>query len=38
MNWATFGQIVLLIVVFGMVTTFLRCMHDVHCRKCHPRP
>ena len=34
MNWMTFGQIVLLIIVFAFVTTFVRCMHDAHCKVC----
>ncbi len=34
MSWVTFGQVVLLIVVFAFVTTFVRCMHDTYCNKC----
>jgi hypothetical protein len=34
MSWMTFGQVVLLIVIFAFVTTLLRCMHDACCKKC----
>ena len=34
MSWATFGQVVLLIVVFAFVTTFVRCLQDTFCTKC----
>ncbi len=37
MTWGTFGQIVLLIVVFAVVKTFVRCMHDTYCKKCKPQ-
>jgi len=30
-----FGQIVLLIVVFALVTSFVKCMHDTYCTKCN---
>ena len=28
------GQVVLLIVVFAFVTTFVKCIHDTYCTKC----
>lgn len=34
MNWGLFGQIVLLIVIFAGVITFVKCMHDSFCFKC----
>ena len=34
MSWTTFGQIVLLIVIFALVTRFVKCMHDCYCKKC----
>jgi len=34
MAWALFGQIVLLIVIFVFVKTFVKCMHDAFCKKC----
>ena len=34
MSWLTFGQAVLLIVIFAFVNTFVRCMHDTFCKKC----
>lgn len=34
MDWALFGQVVLLIVIFALVTTFVKCMHDSFCTKC----
>ena len=34
MSWATFGQVVLLIVIFSFVTVFVKCMHDTYCMKC----
>ena len=37
MSWLLFGQIVLLIVVFAFVFTFVRCMHDTHCKRCKPQ-
>ncbi len=36
MSWGLFGQIALLIVIFSVVTTFVRCMHDTHCKMCKP--
>ena len=38
MSWATFGKVVLLIVIFAVVTTFVKCMHDINCTKCKPQP
>gem|GEM_PF-1036353 len=32
MNWGLFGQIVLLIVIFSFVNTFVKCMHETHCK------
>lgn len=34
MSWATFGKVVILIVVFAFVTTFVKCMHDTFCTTC----
>jgi len=34
MSWATFGQVVLLIVIFAFATTFVRCLHDTCCTRC----
>lgn len=34
MSLLTFGQVVLLIVIFAFVNTFVRCMHDTFCTKC----
>ena len=34
MSWWTFGQVVLLIVVFAFVTTYVTCIHDTYCKKC----
>jgi hypothetical protein len=34
MSWMLFGQIVLLIVIFALVVSFVKCMHDGHCRMC----
>jgi hypothetical protein len=34
MSWATFGQVVLLIVVFAFVTVAMKCMHDAYCTRC----
>lgn len=38
MSWGTFGQVVLLIVVFALVTTCVKCMHDCCCKKCKKEP
>ena len=34
MTWMTFGQIALLIVIFAMVSSFVKCMHDSYCTRC----
>jgi len=34
MSWALFGQIVLLIVLFSFIRTFVTCMHDTFCKVC----
>jgi hypothetical protein len=34
MSWGLFGQIVLLIVIFAVATTAVKCMHDTFCLKC----
>lgn len=34
MSWVTFGQVVLLIMVYAIVRTFVTCMHDTYCTKC----
>ena len=34
MSWATFGKVVLLIVIFAFVNTFVKCMHDMKCTAC----
>jgi len=34
MSWTIFGQIVLLIVAFAFINSFVKCMHDSHCTKC----
>jgi hypothetical protein len=36
MSWLLFGQIALLILLFVVVSTFVKCMHDAYCRKCKP--
>ena len=36
MSWVLFGQIVLLIVISAVVSCFVRCMHDSHCKICKP--
>jgi hypothetical protein len=38
MSWATFGKIVVLIVIFAFVTAFVRCLHDTKCTKCQAQP
>jgi hypothetical protein len=37
MSWMLFGQLVLLIVIFGAVVTFIKCMHDSYCKKCRTK-
>ena len=34
MSWGLFGQIVLLIAIFVLLKTFIKCMHDSFCMKC----
>ncbi len=34
MSWGLFGQIVLLIIIFAIAKTAVRCMHDTYCTKC----
>lgn len=34
MSWAMFGQVVLLIVIYALVSNFVKCMHDCYCTKC----
>lgn len=34
MSWMLFGQIALLIVVYVIVSTFVKCMHDSYCTLC----
>jgi hypothetical protein len=34
MSWPTFGKVVLLIVIFAFVNTFVTCMHDSKCTSC----
>jgi len=34
MSWGLFGQIVLLVVIFAFINTFVKCMHDSYCTKC----
>ena len=34
MDWGTFGQIVLLIVIYAFAKTFVKCVHDAHCKTC----
>lgn len=34
MSWMLFGQSVLLIVIFAMVMTITRCVHDCNCTRC----
>ncbi len=34
MSWALFAQLTLLIVIFAVVMTFVKCMHDTHCTAC----
>jgi hypothetical protein len=38
MSWATFGKVVVLIVIFAFVNTFVKCMHDTYCTKCKTQP
>ena len=38
MSWATFGKVVLLIVIFAFVTTLVKCMHDMKCTACKTPP
>ena len=37
MSWLLFGQVVLLIVVFALVNTVVKCLHDAYCTKCKRR-
>jgi len=34
MSWATFAKVVLLIVIFVFVNTFVKCLHDMKCTAC----
>jgi hypothetical protein len=34
MEWLTFVQIVVLIFIFAFARTFMKCMHDTHCKAC----
>lgn len=34
MTWTTFGKVVLLILIFAFVNTFVKCMHDMKCTAC----
>jgi len=34
MSWETFGQIVLLLIIYAFAKTFVKCMHDTYCKKC----
>jgi len=34
MSWGLFGQIALLIVIFVLLKTFMKCVHDSFCIKC----
>jgi len=33
-SWETFVQIGLLIVLYVVAKTFVKCMHDTYCKKC----
>ncbi len=37
MSWGTFVQIALLIVLYAIVTTGVKCLHDSCCKKCKPQ-
>jgi len=34
MSWGLFGQIILLIIIFAIIKTAVKCMHDNFCMKC----
>ena len=34
MNWGLFGQIVLLIIIFALAKSCVKCIHDNFCIKC----
>jgi len=34
MSWGLFGQIILLIVIYSLVTTAIKCIHDACCKPC----
>ncbi len=38
MSWSTFGKAVLLIVIFALVNTVVKCMHDTKCMSCKNMP
>ena len=38
MSWATFGKVVVLIVIFAFVNTAVKCIHDIKCTKCKMQP
>lgn len=34
MSWELFGQITLLILIFAIINTAVKCLHDTCCFKC----
>ena len=34
MSWGLFGQIVLLVIIFALAKTCVKCLHDTFCSKC----
>ncbi len=34
MSWTLFGQIVMLIVIYALISNFVKCMHNAYCIKC----
>jgi hypothetical protein len=38
MSWGLFGQIVLLIAIFALLSTFVKCMHNTFCKVCKKQP
>jgi hypothetical protein len=34
MEWGLFGQIVLFIIINAFAKTFVKCVHNAHCKTC----
>jgi len=34
MSWLLFGQIVLLIIIFSLISQAVKCVHDIKCKAC----